>query len=124
DLCDYLGAKYGGWYPVCEAFLKPDGKRWIGVALGASGNVLVYRKSQVEAAGFSEFPKDTDGFLKLMKALKDKGTPGGFALGNATGDCGWTYWLIWAFGGKLVDEKNNVVINSPETVKALEYIKE
>lgn len=124
DLCEYLGAKYGGWYPVCEAFLKPDGKRWIGVALGASGNVLVYRKSHVQAAGFNEIPRDTDGFMKLMKALKEKGTPGGFALGNATGDCGWTYWLIWAFGGKLVDEKNNVVINSPETVKALEYIRE
>ena len=52
------------------------------------------------------------------------GTPGGFALGNATGDCGWTYWLVWAFGGKLVDENNNVVINSPETIKALEYMQE
>jgi multiple sugar transport system substrate-binding protein len=124
DLCEYLGAKYGGWYPVCESFLKPDGKRWIGVALGASGNVLVYRKSHVEAAGFKEFPRDTDGFLKLMKAMKEKGTPGGFALGNATGDCGWTYWLIWAFGGQLVDKDNNVVINSPGTIKALEYIRE
>ena len=26
DLCDYLGKKYGGWYPACETYLKPDGK--------------------------------------------------------------------------------------------------
>ncbi len=59
------------------------------------------------------------------KALKEKGTPPGFALGNATGDGNtWCQWLVWSFGGKLVDAKNKVVINSPETIKALEYAKE
>ena len=58
----------------------------------------------VKAAGFASFPKDTDGFLKLCKALKEKGTPPGFALGNATGDGNtWCQWLVWSFGGKLVD---------------------
>src|SRR3546814_4045195 len=65
-----------------------------------------------------------DGFLKLCKALHAKGTPAGMALGNAVGDGSWTSWLMWAFGGKMVDDKNNVVINSPETIKALEYAKE
>ncbi len=125
DLCNYLGRKYGGWYPTCELYLKPDGKRWIGVPLGATGSMMVYRESQMKAAGFQSFPKDTDSFLKMMKALKDKGTPGGFALGHATGDANtWCHWLVWTFGGKLVDEKNNVAINSPETLRALEYSKE
>ena len=31
---------------------------------------------------------------------------------------------MWAHGGKLVDAKNNVVINSPETIAALEYSKQ
>src|SRR3989440_5642992 len=125
DLCNYLGKKYGGWYPTCELYLKPDGKRWIGVPLGATGSMIVYRESQVKAAGFSSFPKDTDGFLKMMKALKDKGTPGGFALGHATGDANtWCHWLVWTFGGQMVDAKNNVVINSPQTQRALEYAKE
>jgi multiple sugar transport system substrate-binding protein len=125
DLCNYLGKKYGGWYPACEAYLRPDGKRWIGVPLGAAGSMIVYRQSQVKAAGFDSFPKDTDGFLKMMKALKDKGTPGGFALGHATGDGNtWAHWLVWAFGGKMVDKSNKVVINSPETIRALEYSKE
>ncbi|MBA3478490.1 MAG: extracellular solute-binding protein, partial [Lautropia sp.] len=124
DLCEYLGKKYGGWYPAVEQYLRPDGKRWIGVGLGSGGAMMVYRESQVKAAGFDSFPKDTDGFLKMMKALKEKGTPGGMALGNATGDSGWTHWLIWAFGGKLVDKDNKVVIDSPETLKALEYGRE
>jgi multiple sugar transport system substrate-binding protein len=125
DLANYLGKKYGGWYPVCEAYLRPNGKNWIGIPLGCAGNTLVYRESHVKAAGFSSVPRDTDGFLKLMKAMKEKGTPGGFALGNATGDGNvWTHWLIWAFGGKLVDQSNKVVINSAETIRALEYAKE
>ena len=124
DLANYLGKKYGGWYPAGEAFLRPDGKKWIGLPLGAAGAMIVYRESMVKAAGFDSFPKDTDGFLKMMKALKEKGTPGGMALGNATGDGLWCNWLVWAFGGKLVDKDNKVVIDSPETLKALEYGKE
>ena len=125
DVCTYLGKKYGGFYPVCDPYLRPDGKKWIGVPLGVAGVALVYRESHMKAAGFNSFPKDTDGFLKLCKALKDKGTPPGFALGNATGDGNtWCNWLVWAFGGKLVDANNKVVIDSPETIKALEYSKE
>jgi multiple sugar transport system substrate-binding protein len=124
DVANYLGKKYGGWYPACEAFLRPDGKKWVGVPLGGTGSLMVYRESQVKAAGFDKFPRDTDGFLKMFQALKAKGTPGGMALGHATGDAGWTQWLMWAFGGKLVDKNNKVVINSPETLKALEYGKE
>jgi multiple sugar transport system substrate-binding protein len=125
DLCNYLGKKYGGWYPVCETYLKPDGKRWIGVPLGATGSMIVYRESMLKAAGYTSFPKNTDDFLKMAKALKEKGTPTGFALGHATGDANtWCHWLVWAFGGQLVDKSGKVVIDSPETLKALEYSRE
>ncbi|MEJ5990400.1 ABC transporter substrate-binding protein [Ramlibacter sp. PS3R-8] len=124
DVAEYLGKKYGGWYPACEAFLRPDGKKWIGVALGGTGSMMVYRDSMLKAAGITTFPRDTDGFLKMFQALKAKGTPGGMALGHATGDSGWTQWLLWAFGGALVDKNNKVIIDSAETQKALEYGKE
>lgn len=124
DLAEYLGKKYGGWYPAVEAYLRPDGKKWIGLGLGAAGSYMVYRESHLKAAGFDAFPKDTDGFLKMFRALKEKGTPGGMALGNATGDGLWCNWLMWSHGGMLVDKNNKVVIDSPETLKALEYAKE
>jgi len=67
-------------------------------------------------------PDNMDDFLTLMQELNKAGTPGGFALGNASGDgnC-WTHWLFWSHGGRMVDENDNVVLNSPETVAALEY---
>ena len=123
DLCEYLGKKYGPWYPSALAYGKSGG-RWIAVPLGSGGNCMNYRESHVKAAGFKEFPKDTDSFLKLCQNLKKNGTPAGFALGNATGDAnGWCHWLLWAFGGRVVDEQNKVAINSKETARALEYAK-
>jgi multiple sugar transport system substrate-binding protein len=123
DLAGYLAAKYGGWFEASKQYGMHNGK-WVAVMMGAAGNAMVYRESALKAAGFETFPNDMPGFLKLCQALKAKGTPAGYALGNATGDSSWTYWLVWAHGGKLVDAKNNVVINSPETIAALEYAKQ
>src|SRR5258706_6527345 len=122
DLAGYLGNKYGGWYEAAKQYGQHD-KKWVAIMMGAAGATLVGRQSQIKAAGFDAVPRDFPGFLKLCQGLKAKGTPAGFALGNATGDSSWTHWLVWAHGGKLVDAKNNVVINSPETIAALEYSK-
>jgi multiple sugar transport system substrate-binding protein len=124
DVADYLGAKYGGWYDVAKRY-GMKGDRWIAVPQGATGGTLNYRMSHIKAAGFETMPTDLDGYLKLCQGLKKNNTPPGFALGHATGDAnGWTQWCLWAHGGKVVDEKNNVVIDAPETVAALEYAKQ
>ena len=121
DLADYLGAKYGGWYDVAKRY-GMRGERWIALPQGAAGGTMNYRISHLHAAGFETFPKDTDGFLKLCEALKKNGTPPGYALGHATGDAnGWVHWCLWSHGGKMVDDKSNVAVDSAETVAALEY---
>ncbi len=124
DVCNYLGGKYGGWYDVCKSYCMEKNK-WIAVPMGCAGNAVVHRIGAMKKAGFEEFPKDLAGFLKLAQAYKAAGLPPGFALGNATGDGNvWTHWLVWAHGGKMVDEKGNVVIASPETEAALNYGKQ
>jgi len=124
DVAEHLGGKYGGWYESAEYYGVRDGK-WITLPFVFSGNLINYRQSMVQAAGFDQFPDNTDDFLKLAQKLKENGTPMGFALGNASGDGNaWTHWLIWSHGGQVVDESNNVVINSPETVEALKYVTE
>jgi len=123
DLADYLGGKYGGWYDIVKRYCLRDG-RWIAIGMGILGGCITYRRSMVEAAGFKEIPTDLPNFLKLLQALKAKGTPCGFALGNAVGDANaWCHWVVWAHGGRMVDENNKVVINSKETIAALEYAK-
>ncbi len=124
ELATYLGEKYGGWWPLCERYGTKDG-RWIAMPIGGSGGCIVYRKSWINEAGYDEVPEDLDGFLDLCRKLQANGHPAGFALGNAVGDGnGWTTWVMWAHGGKLVDDNDKVVINSPETIEALKYAKE
>ena len=121
DVANYLGEKYGGWYGACRSYSMRRNS-WIGVPMGCVGFCIVHRQSHVQAAGFRTFPRDTADFLELCKALKAKGTPAGFALGNAVGDANsWAHWLVWSHGGRLVDPQNNVVINRPDTIRALEY---
>jgi multiple sugar transport system substrate-binding protein len=120
DTANYLGQKYGGWYDACQRYSMLDG-RWISLPVAVIAYCVVYRESMVREAGYSAIPRDLTGFLKLCQALKARGTPAGFALGNSSGDTTWCSWLIWAHGGRLVDENNRVAINSPETVAALEY---
>jgi multiple sugar transport system substrate-binding protein len=124
DVADYLGKKYGGWVPSAVTYGK-SGNKWIGIPVAYNGNVMNYRRSSMEKAGFKEFPKTTDEFLAYAKATKAQNTPGGMALGHASGDGNaWVHWVLWAFGGNLVDAKDKVIINSPETEKALTYARQ
>ena len=123
DVANYLGKKYGGWVPVAEAYGKNKGK-WICIPVAVNGGYINYRIKAMNDAGFSKFPETTAGLLDLCKALKAKGTPAGFALGHASGDANaWLHWLLWSHGAYLVDKDDKVIINSPETAKALEYCK-
>lgn len=120
EIAMYLGEKYGGWYDACRHYCTLA-DRWLGLGLAFYPYLVVYRESMVKAAGFSEIPQDLPGFLKLCRALKARGTPAGLPLGNAYDSHAWCYWLIWAYGARLVDEDNRVAINSKETIAALEY---
>ncbi|MFL6796811.1 MAG: ABC transporter substrate-binding protein [Xanthobacteraceae bacterium] len=124
DVADYLGKKYGGWVPSAATYGK-SGNKWIAIPVCFSGNMLNYRISALRKAGLSKFPENTDAFLAFAKATKRNNTPGGMALGHATGDgnC-WVHWCLWAFGGNVVDAKDKVILNSPETEQALNYGKQ
>jgi multiple sugar transport system substrate-binding protein len=124
DVADYLGGKYGGWTSAAEKTCK-QGNDWLGIPVATIGGYLTYRKSAVDKAGFSKgVPADFPAYLELCKALQANKTPAGFALGHATGDANaWVHNVLWGHGAYTVDKDDKVIINSPETMKALEYAK-
>ena len=127
DIAEYLGKKYGGWYPNCGTYGRVTGtNRWIALPLGLLGHCLNYRKSHVQAAGFEKMPNDIAGLLKCCKALKAKRYPTGFALGHAVGDANaWTHWWLWSFGGKAVEaDGKTIAVNTPKTIQSLETARE
>ena len=124
DVADYLGKKYGGWVPSAVTYGR-GGNKWIAVPICYSGNMINYRVQAMQKAGFQKFPATTAEFLVYAKATKKNNTPGGFALGHASGDGNaWVHWCLWAHGGNVVDKDDKVILNSPETAKALEYAKQ
>jgi multiple sugar transport system substrate-binding protein len=126
DVAEYLGKKYGGWVDSAVKYgHSEDGKKWICIPICYSGALINYRIEASKKAGFSKFPDKADAFLEYAKAMKANGLPGGFALGHASGDGNsWTHWCLWQQGGNTVDKNDKVIINSPETAKALEYAKQ
>src|SRR6202158_4623788 len=86
DVADYLGKKYGGWVPSAVTYGKGTGNKWIAIPICYAGNLLNYRVEASNKPGFSKFPATTDELLAYAKAMKAQGTPGGMALGHASGD--------------------------------------
>ena len=92
---------------------------------GATAGPLIYRKSIMQSVGFDKVPEDHAGILDLCRKLQKAGKPAGFALGNARGDGnGFANWVLWSHNASLLDEEGNVVINSKETIAALNWVKE
>jgi multiple sugar transport system substrate-binding protein len=125
DVAEYLGMKYGGWAPSAVTYGKGSGNKWIDIPVCYTAQLMDYRISSLKKAGFSKFPATTGEFLEYAKAMKANNTPGGLALGHATNDANcWVHWCLWAHGGNMVDKNDKVIINSPETERALSYAKQ
>ena len=125
DVADYLGKKYGGWYRASVLFgQKWKSNQWVALPMGGTTGPCNYRISWVKEAGFEKIPNDLDQFLTLCRNLKKNGHPCGFALSHAPGDApAYANWLLWAHGGKLVDEDGQVTLDTKETRAALDYAK-
>lgn len=126
DLAEYLGAKYGGWYPLAQTYGHKWGtKQWISIPIGGGTGPTVYRRSWVKEVGYDKIPDDLEGFLTLCQKLQKAGHPCGFSLGHALGDAnGFASWLLWTHNAMLVDEHGKIALDSKETIAALKYATE
>ncbi len=84
---------------------------------------MTYRKVRGRQARVSRNSRRTSpASSNCARRSKKNNTPAGFALGHASGDANaWLHWILWGHGAYTVDKDDKVIINSPETVKALEY---
>lgn len=125
DLADEIGAAYGGWFDVGRQACVVGG-RWRSLCIGHAPTAWNYRTDQFKAAGIDRFPDTFDELQAAAKVLHSKGTPIGMTLGHAPGDGRSTnYPVLWAFGGKEFEaDGRTVAINSPETLRAVEWYAE
>jgi ABC-type glycerol-3-phosphate transport system substrate-binding protein len=64
-----------------------------------------------------------DTYLASAEKLHKAGFPVGLPMGQTSDAVDWVGALFNSFGVVMVDEKDNIKINSPETRQALEYLK-
>ena len=94
-----------------------------GVPFGAETSILAYRKDIFDEQGIA-VPATYDELTAAMTKLNDAGIPALTSRGK-TGHQVTAGWLLHLapLGGKIFDDEWNPVVNSPEAVKAAEFMR-
>jgi len=122
DVAEAVGTSGGGFYPISKANCH-DGKAWISVPWAIVGAMIAWRKSWFAEVGYNTFPDTWDGYRDAGKKLKAKGRPIGQTLGHTFGDSPtFSYPFLWSFGGREVDEKGKLVLDSKQTLESVRFM--
>jgi len=122
DVAEAIGKAQGGYYKLCRSNTS-DGKKFMSVPWAIIGGMIAYRKSWFEEAGYGKFPATWQEYHEAGKKLKAKGRPIGQTLGHTFGDAPtFSYPYLWSWGGKEVDEKGKVVLDSKATVESVKFM--
>ena len=124
-LDDYLkgSAEYdiGDFSPGQQDYGKYNGVTY-GLTLSTEPMIQWYRTDLYSELGLK--PATTwDEYLANAQAVKKSGKADGTIVGFGPGVSWWWMTMVWSFGGKLYDENLNPTVNSPEALKATEYLK-
>ncbi|MFH8472957.1 sugar ABC transporter substrate-binding protein [Streptomyces sp. NPDC018000] len=98
-----------------------DGQAY-GVPWYVDTRVLYYRTDLAEKAGITEAPTDWKEMKDLASAYQKKaGTKWGLSIQPSGLDTVQNFYsFLYSAGGEIINDKGEVVIDSPEAVKALE----
>lgn len=127
DVVEELGAKYGGWPPAAKQLSFYKG-HWKAVPWFYWSSLVLYRTDYFEQVG--ESMEKVRGYswedLKTAaRKLTALGHPGGFSINTGAYDANDTlYPIMWSYGASTVNEKGEPAIDSPQTVKAIDYVED
>jgi multiple sugar transport system substrate-binding protein len=123
---------------LSDRFPESEQKKFVGVTIEAATyedgiyavpwsscpdvGLLYYRKDLLNKSGVSGPPETWDELKQMaVQVSKDTGTENGFVFQGSNYEGGVCNALeyIWTHGGDVLDENNNVVIDSPEAAAGL-----
>ncbi len=114
--------------PVENARLNsynPTTDTYYSFAHGFAPDPANYRKSLWEAIDFPDGPSTFDELLEGgTRIWNEQGVQMGLGMSQEIDSQMAAQTLIWAFGGAIQDENEKVTINSPETIEAVNFMKE
>ena len=101
------------------------GGKTLGVPIISGSVGMVANKEVLAKAGVTKIPVTLDEFRAALLAVRDK-VPNSVPFAMATKNPGSVpldvMILIWAFGGRMIDESGKVLVNSNEGRAAMEFM--
>ncbi|MDQ3411350.1 MAG: extracellular solute-binding protein [Chloroflexota bacterium] len=124
DLVEEASRRHG---PQLEMAMRnsfnPTTNTYYGFTHGYAADPGNYRRSLWEMAELPDGPTTYDELLAGGTQIRsEQGVQLGIGMSNEIDSKMAAQALLWAFGGAIQDENENVVINSPENAEALAYM--
>src|SRR5215211_1522858 len=124
DVVEEAAKRHGEQLPMAmRNSFNPTTNVYFGYCHGFAPDPGDYRKSLWEAVSLPNGPTSWQELLDGGTKIKsDQGVQMGIGMSNEIDSKMAAQTLIWAYGGAIQDANENVTINSPETVAAVEYM--
>lgn len=123
SLANDLASQQEGWYPTAPAVSTLDGK-WYAIPMGSNTPMINWRTDWFKEVGYDAFPDTWDAVLEAGKKLKAAGHPFGWVFAGAKAPFDGmsnAFALLWAFGGQEFKPDGTLILDSPETIAAMEF---
>lgn len=125
DVNEEAERRHGGQVGLCtRSSFNPTTNKFYGFCHGWVPDPGNYRRSLWEQVDMPDGPATYDDLLTGGgQILSDLSVALGLGMSNEIDSNMAARAMIWSFGGSIQDENENVVLNSPETVEAVSFMK-
>ena len=124
DVVQELNNRHGEQLPMAmRNSFNPTTNVFYGLCHGYAPDPGDYRRSLWEQVDLPEGPSTWDELLAGGAQIKtNQGIQLGLGMSNEVDSRMAAQTLMWAYGAAIQDENENVIINSPETIAAVEFM--
>src|SRR5690606_18810111 len=124
DVTEEANRRFGEQLELCQkSSFNPATGKYYAYSPGWVPDPGNYRKSLWEPVGFPNGPSTWDELLEGGREIKNRlGVQMGLGMSQEIDSNMVLRALMWSYGASIQDENERVVINSPETIAAVEFM--
>jgi ABC-type glycerol-3-phosphate transport system substrate-binding protein len=124
DVTEEANKRFGSQLELCQkSSFNPTTRKYYAYSPGWVPDPGNYRKSLWEPVGFPNGPSTWDDLLKGGAEIKkSKGVQMGLGMSQEIDSNMILRALMWSYGASIQDANSKVVLNSPETIAAVDFM--
>ncbi len=123
DINQEAQRRFGNQIGFCtKSSYNPTTRKYYGLCHGYAPDPGDYRRSLWEKVGLPNGPSTYQELLDGGTRVKQNGVQLGIGMSNEIDSNMAARALIWSYGGSIQDQNENVVLNSQQTIEAVDYM--